>query len=81
MDAIATGEHQPYLNPIQVELRGSNTTHTHMCMYMYVQCIIKLNADPGFWGGGLELIKPCLPTCKPHLSVGKINAVKGANKS
>ena len=80
VDAIATGEHQPYLNPIQVELRGSNTTHTHM--YMYVQYIIKLNADPGFWGGGglveVDLIKPRLP--KPHLSVGKINAVKGANK-
>ena len=81
VDAIATGEHQPYLNPIQVELRGSNTTHTHM--YMYVQCIIKLNANPGFWGGGglveVDLIKPRLP--KPHLSVGKINAIKGANKS
>ena len=34
-----------------------------------------------FGEGGLELIKPRLPTCKPHLSVGKINAVKGANKS
>ena len=27
----------------------------------------------------VDLIKPRLP--KPHLSVGKINAVKGANKS
>ena len=35
----------------------------------------------GYGEGSVEvdLIKPRLP--KPHLSVGKINAVKGANKS